>query len=222
MLSWSSYNREILKYRIFERTRCHFANPLFCILPIFLSIETRIILRDPRFSLPPPPFFLFFFFFPPFLRQSNSLEKQSSRLFFRKIHDDTTLAFVARHIVSRLLSSYVLRQRYVGAAFVYPDFKPCLQFQLRWSAITFVPDPRPSYPIYPFESKKYRTPKMPSVRTFLFSNLLSSSPLFSFPLIIFISSLRSSSRHSFFFFFFFARFVNVKKCCKCKYPNHRF
>lgn len=194
-----------------SRTRCFASCPYF-----FRSKHELffVILVSP--SPPSPSFFFFFFFFPPFLRQSNSLEKQSSRLFFRKIHDDTTLPFVARHIVSRLLSSYVLRQRYVGAAFVYPDFKPCLQFQLRWSAITFVPDPRPSYPIYPFESKKYRTPKMPSVRTFLFSNLLSSSPLFSFPLIIFISSLRSSSRHSFFFFFFFARFVNVKKCCKCK------
>lgn len=136
-------------------------------LAIFLSIETRIILRDPPFLGPLLLFFSSFFF----LRQLNSLEKQSSRLFFRKIHDDTTLPFVARHIVSRLLSSYVLRQRYVGAAFVYPDFKPCLQFQLRWSAITFVPDPRPSYPIYPFESKKYRTPKMASVQTFLFSSL---------------------------------------------------
>lgn len=122
-------NLGICKIVEIEKREMFFQNAI-CILSFFFPLEYRL-LRNSNLIKTAVQFFL---------RQLNSLEKRSSRLFCRKIQDDTTLPFAARHIVSRLLSSYVLRQRYVGAAFVYPDFKPCLQFQLRWSAITFVPD----------------------------------------------------------------------------------
>lgn len=160
------------------------------------------------FLLPPHFFFFFLFLFSPFCDN--------------RIHSKSKVAvcsFGKSTMIRRCLSSRDISSR------VYSPLTCCISVTLAphssnqtLSRVYNSNSDGPRLPSFRIHDplirfihsrvKKYRTLKMPSVRTFLFSNLLSSSSLSSFPLIILIyqifhiafslSSLRSYSRTPFF------------------------